>query len=104
MSQIELLFLDIRYLFAVIHIIFPFLLLLQLVILIAQIKVNSMAIIRIKSRDADGPLDQSGILGLTGDTLTSNAQQVSLYIIDSIPTLFYKVSHVLSLHRICCAE
>lgn len=52
----------------------------QLVILIAQIKVNSMAITRMKFIDLDGPLDHCKKLSpaLTGGALTSNVEQVKV--------------------------
>lgn len=48
----------------------------KVVILISQIKVNSMAIVRMKCTDMHHPLNQSGNLSLPGDILTSNLEQV----------------------------
>ncbi|XP_077223586.1 tetratricopeptide repeat (TPR)-like superfamily protein isoform X2 [Tasmannia lanceolata] len=48
----------------------------QLVILISQIKVNSMAIVHMKSLDAYGALGQSGKLSAIEDALISNVEQV----------------------------
>ncbi|KAK9282913.1 hypothetical protein L1049_011138 [Liquidambar formosana] len=48
----------------------------QLVILVSQIKVNSMAITRMKFINDDGTLDQSRKFTLSGGALTSNMEQV----------------------------
>ncbi|XP_010278902.1 PREDICTED: SET and MYND domain-containing protein 4 isoform X2 [Nelumbo nucifera] len=48
----------------------------QLVILICQIKVNSMAIVQMKSVDAYGPLEQSRSQPSTKGALTSNIEQI----------------------------
>ncbi|XP_059627848.1 uncharacterized protein LOC132270675 isoform X2 [Cornus florida] len=48
----------------------------QFVILLSQIKVNSMAIVRMKYLDVYGPLTQSGKFSPAGDALTSNVEQV----------------------------
>eukprot|EP00268_Persea_americana_P069527 TRINITY_DN9890_c0_g1_i10.p1 TRINITY_DN9890_c0_g1~~TRINITY_DN9890_c0_g1_i10.p1 ORF type:complete len:804 (-),score=133.22 TRINITY_DN9890_c0_g1_i10:707-3118(-) len=50
----------------------------QLVILLAQIKVNSMAVVHMKSSDTYMTLEQSGGLSGTENSLTSNIEQVSV--------------------------
>ncbi|XP_021752493.1 histone-lysine N-methyltransferase ASHR1-like isoform X1 [Chenopodium quinoa] len=47
----------------------------KVIILISQIKVNSMAIVRMKSSDVSNPSKQSGNLSLPGDSMTSNFEQ-----------------------------
>lgn len=49
----------------------------QCVMHLAQIKVNSMAIVRMKSLDVNDPVKQSGMLSSVADALTSNVEQVS---------------------------
>uniref|UniRef100_A0A5B7BBN2 Putative SET and MYND domain-containing protein 4 isoform X1 n=1 Tax=Davidia involucrata TaxID=16924 RepID=A0A5B7BBN2_DAVIN len=48
----------------------------QIVILLSQIKVNSMAIVRMNFLDVYGPLTQSGKFSPAGNALTSNVEQV----------------------------
>ncbi|XP_058075952.1 uncharacterized protein LOC131224678 isoform X7 [Magnolia sinica] len=48
----------------------------QLVILISQIRVNSMAVVRMKSSESYGPLEQLGKLSAKYDALTSSVEQV----------------------------
>ncbi|KMT17392.1 hypothetical protein BVRB_2g038470 isoform A [Beta vulgaris subsp. vulgaris] len=48
----------------------------KVIILISQIKVNSMAIVRMKYADMCHPVNHSENLSLPGDTLTSNLEQV----------------------------
>ncbi|XAR66066.1 Histone-lysine N-methyltransferase [Bertholletia excelsa] len=48
----------------------------KFVILLSQIRVNSMAIVRMKSLDAYDPMDQAGKFSQPGDVLTSNMEQV----------------------------
>ncbi|KAF8397071.1 hypothetical protein HHK36_018709 [Tetracentron sinense] len=61
----------------------------QLVILLSQIKVNSMAVAHMKSRDASRPLGQPRRLSPTEGALTSNVEQVRVgQAIYSIGSLF----------------
>lgn len=48
----------------------------QIVILISQIRVNSMTIFRMKSADVNGPLHQFGKFSHSEVSLTSNVEQV----------------------------
>ncbi|RVW81359.1 Histone-lysine N-methyltransferase ASHR1 [Vitis vinifera] len=52
---------------------------LQLIILISQIKVNSIAIVRMKFMDGYSPLDQSVNFSPAGGAFTSNMEQVCDY-------------------------
>ena len=51
----------------------------QLIILISQIKVNSIAIVRMKFMDGYSPLDQSVNFSPAGGAFTSNMEQVCAY-------------------------
>ena len=51
----------------------------QCVMLLSQIKVNSMAIVRMKSLVVNEKVKQSGMLSSAGDALTSNVEQVMRY-------------------------
>lgn len=51
----------------------------QCVMLLSQIKVNSMAIVRMKSLVVNEKVKQSGMLSSAGDALTSNVEQVLHY-------------------------
>ncbi|KNA09438.1 hypothetical protein SOVF_153580 [Spinacia oleracea] len=48
----------------------------KVIVLISQIKINSMAIVRMKYADMYNPLNQSGNAPLPGDTMTNNLEQV----------------------------
>lgn len=60
----------------------------QIVILISQIRVNSMSIVRVKSADVNGLLDQFGKFSPTEGALTSNIEQVCLHSMSFSPTPF----------------
>lgn len=51
----------------------------QTIILISQIRVNSMAIVRMKSVDIHGPPDQFARFSSIGDAFTSSVEQVRAY-------------------------
>jgi hypothetical protein len=60
----------------------------QTVILISQIRVNSMTIVRMKSADVNGLPDQFRKFSPTGGALTSNVEQVCLHSMPFFPTPF----------------
>lgn len=68
----------------------------QIVILISQIRVNSMTVFRMKSADVNGPLHQFGKFSHSEVSLTSNVEQVCVWGVSFFPSL-----HFLSATSLC---